>query len=205
MSTTNFSPLTNVIPAPDSVLTATQPSIHCISFYHVLIRCYFVTKIKQRKIGILSTGSQNGTFVSFTSRQAWSLHLQLNSTTTWGNGLKLCQGKFRSDIRNTFYSMRVVMHWNRPLKEMVDSLSLEASKKPADVALRGMVSGHCGDGLMIQLDDLPGLFQRLCDSKCRPRQKLGTPVLTKHTDVASCSFLYSTLQWLHLNVTDSML
>ena len=28
-----------------------------------------------------------------------------------------------------------------------------------DVALRDMVSGHGGDGLMVGLDDLQGLFQ----------------------------------------------
>jgi len=32
-------------------------------------------------------------------------------------------------------------------------------KNCVDVALRGMVSGRGGDGLMIELDDLRGLFQ----------------------------------------------
>jgi len=41
----------------------------------------------------------------------------------------------------------------------VESVSLEMFKKCADVALRDMVSGHGGDGLMSCLDDLTGLFQ----------------------------------------------
>ena len=39
------------------------------------------------------------------------------------------------------------------------SLSLEVLKKRVDVALGYMVSGHEGDGLMVGLDDLRGLFQ----------------------------------------------
>ena len=44
-------------------------------------------------------------------------------------------------------------------KEVVESPSLEVLKKRVDVALRDMVSGHGGDGLMLGLDDLSGLFQ----------------------------------------------
>ena len=39
------------------------------------------------------------------------------------------------------------------------SLSLEVFKECGDVALRDVVSGHGGDGLMVGLDDLSGLFQ----------------------------------------------
>ena len=37
--------------------------------------------------------------------------------------------------------------------------SLEVFKNPGGVAPRNMVSGHGGDGLMVGLDDLSGLFQ----------------------------------------------
>ena len=41
----------------------------------------------------------------------------------------------------------------------MESLSLAVFKKCADVALRDVVSGHGGDGLMVELDDLRYLFQ----------------------------------------------
>ena len=50
-------------------------------------------------------------------------------------------------------------HWNRLPGEVVQLLSLEAFKKCVDVALRGMVSGHGGDELMVGLNDLRGLLQ----------------------------------------------
>jgi len=41
----------------------------------------------------------------------------------------------------------------------VESPYLEVFTNHVDVALRDVVTGHAGDGLMVGLDDLRGLFQ----------------------------------------------
>ncbi|KFZ45643.1 hypothetical protein N321_02561, partial [Antrostomus carolinensis] len=52
---------------------------------------------------------------------------------------KLREGRFRLDIRRIFFTQRVVRHWNRLPREVVDAPSLEAFKARLDGALGSLI------------------------------------------------------------------
>ena len=98
-----------------------------------------------RKLGLEKRRLRGDLIVAFQylkgayKQEGERLFTRVDSDSIRGNGFKLRQGRFRLDIRRKFFHQRVVTHWNRLPKEVVDAPSLEAFKARLDVALGSLV------------------------------------------------------------------
>jgi len=55
------------------------------------------------------------------------------------NGFKLREGRFRLHVRKKFFTVRVVKHWNRLPREVLEAPSLETFKARLNGALSNLV------------------------------------------------------------------
>ncbi|KFZ67787.1 hypothetical protein N338_01655, partial [Podiceps cristatus] len=67
------------------------------------------------------------------------LFKRVENGRTRGDGLKLKEGRFKLDIREKFFTERVVRCWNRLPREVVDAPCLEVFKARLDGALGNLV------------------------------------------------------------------
>jgi len=58
------------------------------------------------------------------------------------------RGSSRLDTKKKFFSEGVMRQWHRLPREVLESPSLELFKNHLDAAMRDVVSGHGGHGLM---------------------------------------------------------
>lgn len=83
------------------------------------------------------------------SFQAYSLTARQPSPSSF----KLKVGKFRLDVRRTFFLYRVVRHWHRLPRKLVEAITLEVFRARLDEALGSLVQWMLMAG-RLELDGL---------------------------------------------------
>lgn len=124
---------------------------------HFKVPAYFYAVTSNKYIDIFNDAASY--FVNWYAVKGEAASVQWEFCRRKFSATYYCQGMFRLEIKNSFLTGRVMVHWHRLPREAGESLSLEMFENCGDVTLRdtaGMV-GWVGIGP----GDFRGLFQLL--------------------------------------------
>jgi len=82
------------------------------------------------------------------------LYCLVSSDRTRGNSSKLCQWRFRLDVRKRFFTKRMIKHWNRISREVVSVSYLSVFQRLLDKTLKSMLQLLVSPEVVRQLNQM---------------------------------------------------